>query len=185
MRLKPKNSITSREAAEAAMAQLNQIDLRLATWDLAEAREIAAIRERHAAAQKQEGRAEAEAQKALLVKELQAWAESDRETWPIKSIETPFGRLGFRERNPAVVLYRGVAKKLDEALDRLSVRMPEYVRKSPSIDKEKILAAHRDETLDAAKLHRCGLRIDEGEDFWIESQASAELEKAAKALKSA
>lgn len=185
MRTKPKNQITSRAEAEQAMKRLDQIDRQLASWDLEEAKEIAAVRERHAKAQGASGRADFEAVKKMLVRELQSWAESDRESWEKKSLETPFGRLGFREKNPAVVLYKAVAKKLEEALDRLAARMPEFVRQSPSIDKERILASHREQTLDLAKLHRCGLRIDEGEDFWVETAASQDLERAAKELKNA
>lgn len=185
MRTKPKNSITSREQAESAMARLNQIDMQLAKWDLQEAAAIAAIREVSAAEQRAEGRPTIEAEKKLLFKELEGWAESDREAWDKKSIDTPFGRLGFREKNPAVVLYKAIAKKLEEALDRLVARMPEFIRQSPSIDKEKILASYREQTLDLAKLHRCGLRIEEGEDFWVETAASADLERAAKEVRNA
>lgn len=184
-RTKPENSITTRGEAEHAMARLNQIDTQLAKWDLTEAEAIAAVREWAAAEQKNEGRPAIEAEKKLLVKELEGWAEDDRESWGKKSIETPFGRLGFREKNPAVVLYKGVAKKLEEALDRLALRLPEFVRQTPSIDKEKILAAHREQSLDLAKLQRCGLRIEEGEDFWVETEASRDLERAVKELRNA
>lgn len=184
-RLKPKNRIVSREQAEAAMARLSDIDRQIARLDLDEAEEIARVRDKFAMTRKSCLIPEMETEKSLLVKELEAWAETDRDAWPIKSIETPFGRLGFREKNPAVVLYKAMAKKLEDALGRLTARMPEYVRKAPSIDKEKILAAHREGTLDLAKLQRCGLRIDEGEDFWIETAASKDLADAAKALKDA
>ena len=76
-RMKPKNSITSRAQAEAAMAKLNQIDQQLAGWDLDEANAIAEIREKHQAAQRKSGRPGIEAEKALLVKELEAWADQD------------------------------------------------------------------------------------------------------------
>ncbi len=184
-RIKPKNSITTREAAEAAMGHLNNLDMDLATWDLAEAREIAEVRERHAEKQKMEGRASHEDKKALIVKELEEWAQGDVAHWLARTIETPFGRFGFRTGNPAVALYKTVAKKLDEALERLSARMPDFVRMRPEIDKEKILAADREGTLDREKLLRCGLRVDQKEEFWVETQASKELEQAAKALKNA
>jgi hypothetical protein len=69
-RLKPKNSITTKAQAEAAMAQLNNIDQRLATMDLVEANAIADVRDEHAKLQRKEGRPGMEAEKALLVKEL-------------------------------------------------------------------------------------------------------------------
>lgn len=184
-RLKPKNSITTREQAEAAMGWLDNLDRDLAAWDLAEAREIAEVRERHALKQKMEGRASKEAKKALIVRELEEWAAEDRDAWPQKSIETPFGRLGFRTGNPAVVLYRTVAKNLELALALLQENMPQFVRTAPQIDKDAILAADRAETLDHQELHGCGLKIDQKEEFWVETEASKDLEKAAKALKGA
>lgn len=168
MRTKPKNSITSREAAEAAMARLNQIDMQLAEWDLTTAKALAAVRESCEQYERSQGRPGIEAEKSLLVKELADWAEGDVANWMARSIETPFGRLGFRIGNPTVALYKAVAKKLEEALDRLSARMPDFVRMRPEIDREKILAADREGTLDRKKLLRCGLRIEQKDSFFIE-----------------
>ena len=74
-RIKPKNSITTRVQAEAGMANLNKIDQVLAQMDLDEANAISAVRELHQGAQRVAGRPGLEAEKALLVKELEAWAE--------------------------------------------------------------------------------------------------------------
>ncbi len=184
-RMKPKNSITTRPQAEAAMAQLNQIDQKLAGWDLEEANAIAAIREEHAKAQRKAGRPGFEAEKALLVKELEAWADKDAVTWPARSIETPFGKLGYRVSTPAVVLIKKIARTFDAALQLLQASMPEFVRSAPQIDKEKILAEDRAETLDAIALGECGLEVKQEDEFWIETAASKDLEDAAKKLRAA
>lgn len=184
-RMKPKNNILTRPQAEAAMAQLNGIDQKLATWDMEEANAIAAIREEHAKLQRKGGRPGLEAEKALLVKELEAWADKDACTWPARSIETPFGRLGYRVSTPAVVLIKKVARTFDAALQLLQGGMPDFVRSAPQIDKEKILAEDRADTLDAVALGQCGLEVKQEDEFWIETAASKDLEDAAKKLRAA
>ncbi len=184
-RMKPKNSITTRAQAEASMAQLNGIDQRLATMDLEEANAIADVREEHAKRQRKEGRPGMEAEKALLVKELEAWAELDMETWGARSIETPFGRLGFRVGQPTVCLIKRIAKKFDRALELLDEYLPDYVRDQPEIDKAQILADNTGGILNVEKLAKCGLEVRQEDEFWIETAASKDLEDAAKKLRAA
>lgn len=185
MRIKPKDSIKSRADAERAMMSLNNIDGQLATWDLAEANEIAVIRERHAERQKKDGRIGLEAEKALMVKELETWAESDVQNWERKTLETPFGNLGFRISTPAVILIKKVVRNFKEALGLLEAKMPVFVRQMPEIDKEQILNADREGTLDKTKLEKCGLKVEQKDEFWIETNASKDLEVAAKKLRAA
>ncbi len=182
-RLKPKNSIKSREQAEAAMARLNNIDMQLASWDMDEAEDIALVREEHAKTQKKAGRAGLEAEKALLVKELGAWAEEAADTWEKKTLETPFGRLGFRVSTPAVVLMKRVVKSFKDAAELVRVCLPDFVRESYEINKEKILDAERQGTLDRKQLNKCGLDVDQDDEFWLETNASKDLDEAAKKLK--
>lgn len=185
MRIKPKNSIKTKSDAEAAMAKLNNIDMQLAGWDLDEAAEIAEVRERHAIEQKKGGRIGFEAEKTLILKELESWAETDVQHWEKKTMETSFGNMGFRISPPAVVLVKKIARNFKEALELLTSKMPEYVRQSPDIDKEKILAADRDETLKIDTLEKCGLKVDQKDEFWVETNASKDLEDAAKRLRAA
>lgn len=185
MRIKPKNSIKSKADAEVAMAKLNNIDMQLAAWDLEEASEIAEVRERHAGIQKKGGRIGHEAEKALILKELEAWAENDVQHWEKKTMETSFGNMGFRISSPAVVLVKKIARNFKEALEFLRAKMPEYVREAFEIDKEKILAASRDETLKTDTLEKCGLKVDQAEEFWVETNASKDLEEAVKRLRAA
>lgn len=184
-RIKPKNSITTKAQAEAAMSKLNNIDMVLANWNLQEANEIAALREYHAKAQRKDGRPSFEAEKALLVKELEAWADQDSATWPKKTMETPFGCLGFRVGNPAVVLIKKMAKNMKCALELLDEYSPQFVRDSPEIDKEAILAEARAKTLNEERLAKCGLAVKQDDEFWIETNASKDLEAAAQKLRAA
>lgn len=184
-RLKPKNTITSRAQAEAAMSKVNEIDRQLADWDLAEADEIATVRMHHADRQRKAGRPGFEAEKALLVKEIEAWAEIDKERWEKKSIETPFGSFGFRVSQPTVVLIKKVASKFDAALELLQKSLKQYVRSVPQIDKDQILADDRGGVLDEAALAKCGLKVNQEDEFWIETCASKDLDAAAKKLRAA
>ena len=184
-RIKPTNTITSRAQAEAAMAKLNQIDAGLARMDLDEAEAISAVREKHNRLQREGGRPGMEAEKALLVKELEAWAEGDVSNWPRKTIETPFGSLGFRVSQPTVALVKKVAKSFKDALVLLQAKLPCYVRQEPQIDKEKILSDERNNELRADALAKCGLEVKQDDEFWVETAASQDLEAAAKKLRAA
>lgn len=184
-RVKPRNMITSRMQAEEAMSRLNQIDTQFAEWDLNEAHAIAQIREQFVEHRKEHNYAGLEAERALLMKELQDWADVDSANWDKKTLETPFGRLGFRVSQPAVVLVKKVARSFKHALELLQGKMPKFVRLAPEIDKEAILAADRDKTLDEKTLKMCGLEVVQDDEFWIESNAAKDLEKAAKKLKAA
>ena len=169
------------------MSKINQIDMVLANWDLNEANEIACVREQHAQLQRKGGRPGLEAEKALLIKELEAWADQDSATWPKKSIETPFGSLGFRVGNPTVVLIKKVAKNFDAALELLQSRMSFFVRQVPQIDKEQILARAREEDWmeTEPQLAKCGLTVKQNDEFWIATNASKDLESAAQKLRAA
>lgn len=184
-RLKPKNSINTQDQAIAAMGRLNQIDTQLAQWDLYEAEQITKVREEHANLQKKAGRPGLEAEKALLIKELEAWAQEASATWEKKTFETPFGRLGFRVTTPAVALIKRVAKSFKDAVELVRQYLPDFVRQCYEIDKEKILSAEREGTLEMDKLARCGLTVEQKEEFWVETAASKDLDEASKKLKCA
>lgn len=184
-RIKPKNSIKTKEAAIAAMARLNQIDTQLALWDMNEAEDIALVREKHHATQKKEGRIGYEAEKALLLKELESWAEEASATWPKRTMDTPFGKLGYRKTTPAVKVIKRMVKSFAEAVDLTMLHFPQFVRKVFEIDKEAILAADREGEITSEELTRCGLMVDQRDEFWIETTASKDIEAAAKKLKCA
>lgn len=184
-RMKPKNTITTRSQAEAAMAKLNSIDAGLARMDLDEAEAICTVREKHNLIQREAGRPGMEAEKALLAKELEAWAESEAAGWAKRSIDTPFGSFGFRVGQPTVSLIKKIAKSFDAALELLKGPLPAYVRDVPQIDKAQILADNTAKVLDPQALAECGLEVKQDDEFWIETTASKDLEAAAKKLRAA
>lgn len=184
-RVKPRNSITNKQQAESAMERINSIDRRLAEWDLKEAHEVSLIRARFSEVRTKGNIAVMEAEKELLVKELHAFAEIDSATWEKKTFETPFGNIGYRMSQPTVVLVKKVAKSLKLATELLKAKLPNFIRNTPEIDKEAILAADRDKTLDKVLLKSCGLEIKQEDEFWIESKASKDLDEAAKKLRAA
>lgn len=89
---------------------------------------------------------------------------------------------------PTVVLIKKVAKNFDAALQLLQARLKFYVREVPQIDKEKILAIARDEQswpTEELELAKCGLAVKQEDEFWIETNASKDLESAAQKLRAA
>lgn len=184
-RVKPRNSITNKQQAESAMERINSIDRRLAEWDLKEAHEVSLIRARFSEIRTKGNITGMEAEKELLIKELHAFAEIDSATWSKKTFETPFGSIGYRVSQPAVVLVKKVAKSLKQAVELLQEKLPDYIRKTPEVDKEAILAADRDKTLDETLLKSCGLEVKQEDEFWVESKASKDLDEAAKKLRAA
>jgi hypothetical protein len=184
-RTKPKNKITTRQEAESAMARLCEIERMLASLALTEAEEIAHVRKRHAGYREAIDIPALEAEMSLHVRELQAWAHGAREEWPQKTLATPWGSLGYRTPPKAVALIKAIAKNEKEALHLLECYLAAYVRKVPTIDKEGILAADREGKLDAEALRECGLKIQQKEEFWLETTASEELKAAAERLKNA
>lgn len=185
-RIKIKNSITSLAAAEEAMYQLDAVDRQFARWDLAEAEAVQKVRERFNEKRKAGNCAGLEAEKALLVRELEAWAETASVEWKKKTISTSYGRLGFRTTPPTVTLIKKVAKSFKKALVLLKgYGRDYYVRYEPKIDREAILADWRDKALCVESLNECGLTVDQTDEFWIETTASKDLEEAIKKLKCA
>lgn len=184
-RTKPKNKITTRQEAESAMARLCEIERYLATLVLTEAEEIAQIRKKHAGYRKALDVAALETEMTLHIRELQAWAKEAREEWPQKTLATPWGSLGYRTPPKAVALIKAIAKNEKDALHLLECYLAAFVRKVPTIDKEGILAADREGKLDTDALNGCGLKIQQKEEFWLETTASEELKAAAERLKNA
>lgn len=185
MRLKPKNSITCLEQAEAAMAKIDDIDRRLAGWDLEEAEAVQKVRDEFNEKRKAGGYIAIETQRAFLARELEAWAETDAANWGKKTVETAYGSFGYRFSSPSVALVKRVARSFKHALELLGKRLPVYIRTVSEVDREGILAAEREKTLDAKALRECGLEVRQANEFWIESNAAKDLEAAAKALRAA
>lgn len=186
MRLKPKNSVTCLDQAESALARIDEIDRQFAGWDLGEAEAVQKVRDEFNEKRKAGGSLTLETQRAFLARELEAWAEADAPNWgKKKTVATAYGSFGYRVSQPAVILVKKVARSFKAALELVEKRLPTYVRTVSEIDKEAILAADRDAVLDTRELRECGLEVRQVEEFWLESNAAKDLEKASRKLKAA
>lgn len=186
-RVKPQSMINTKAQAEEAMAKIDAIDRQFADWDLAEAEAVIKVREKFAEKRQQTNYIGLQAERSLLIKELEGFADRDCGTWEKKTFETPFGCFGFRITPPTVALVKRVSKTYDRAVESLEFeKMTEFIRTKKEVDKEAILAAHKEGTLDALKLEVvCGLKVKQEDEFWLESRASKDLDEAAKKLRAA
>lgn len=184
-RIKPKNEIMTRDQAEEAMKRLDEIERRFAEWDLEEAAAVAEVRERFIEKRKAANYAGLEAQRSLLVKELQAWAETDSANWKGKTLPMQCGSVGYRVTQPTVKLIKRVCKSFADLLTGLKLLKPEFIRTKEEVDKEAILAAYREGTVDDAILATLGIKVEQADEFWIETSASKDLEEAVKKLRAA
>ncbi len=186
-RVKPQSMINTKPQAEEAMARIDAIDRQFAEWDLAEAEAVIKVREKFAEKRQQANFLGMQAERSLLIKELEGFAERDCGTWEKKTFETPFGCFGFRITPPTVALVKRVSKTYDQAIVGLEEAfMSEFIREKKEVDKEAILAAHKEGTLDVSKLeNEVGLKVKQEDEFWLESRASKDLDEAAKKLRAA
>lgn len=186
-RVKPQSMINTKPQAEEAMAKLDSIDRQFADWDLAEAEAVIKVREKFAEKRQQANFLGMQAERSLLIKELEGFAERDCATWEKKTFETPFGCFGFRITPPTVVLVKRVAKTCEAVIANLeNTLMSRFIRTKKEVDKEALLAAFKDGKIDPSQLeNECGLKVKQEDEFWLESRASKDLDEAAKKLRAA
>lgn len=186
-RVKTQDLIKTRQQAEEAMSKIDAIDRQFAELDLEEAEAIIKVRERFAEKRQKANFDGLQAERTLLIKEIETFAGHDCAAWEKKTFETPFGSFGFRITPPTVALIKRVSKTYNLAIDNLEMEdMSRFVRVKKEVDKEAILAAHKDGTLDISKLENsCGLQVRQEDEFWLESRASKDLDEAAKKLRAA
>lgn len=188
MSKKAKVEISSRADADTAMKELYQIDTQMLTWASEEAQAVTSAREGCQLKQLHQGLLTMKARRAELVKSIKAWAEADRKEWSGKSLETPHGDMGFRLNPPSVALIKKIAKSFDEALALLKEKLKKFVAVETveRVDKEKILALKPDADQYAiAQLAECGLKIEQKEEFWVETLVAKKLEEEIKKAKDA
>ncbi len=106
-------------------------------------------------------------QNELLMATIKGYCIQNRESLFVekKSIETLFGKLGFRKSPPSVKCGKGF--KWDAVLELLKEKMPGYVRTVQEPDKEKLLA-DREKVGVADKLSSVGLVVVHDETFYID-----------------
>ena len=83
-----------------------------------------------------------------------------------KSAETPLSRYGFRLGNPTL---KTMAKKTwEQVLEMLDEGRPDYVRLTPSVDKETILSDYAQDLVTKEVLASFFIRVVQNEGFFIE-----------------
>ena len=99
---------------------------------------------------------------------IRAWAEANPDQFPKgrKSLALANGTLGFRTGTPKLALLN---RKWTWAKALLAVRtlLPAFIRDTPEIDKEALIA-QRDEEAIQYGLSHAGLKITNDESFFIE-----------------
>lgn len=98
---------------------------------------------------------------------VQAWAEAHPEEFAKrKSIEFTHGTVGFRIGTPKLALLSR-AWTWEKCLLQVRTLLPAFIRDTPSIDKEAILA-QRDEEIVQFAIRGCGLKVTQDEKFFVE-----------------
>jgi phage host-nuclease inhibitor protein Gam len=104
----------------------------------------------------------------IKVAALQAWSNANpKEFGDAKSIRLPSGTLGFRTGQPTVKpLSKWTWEKVLAALKAHPLMAGLYVRTVEEVNREKLIADR--DTLGAASLRDFGLKLDQGETFYVE-----------------
>lgn len=108
--------------------------------------------------------------------DLEMWATANPDQFvKRKSLELLNGVLGFRTGTPKLVpLAR--AWTWEKITEQVCAFLPNFVRSKPEVDKEAILG-QRDEPAIQAILPRCGLKVTQGEKFFVEPKLTDVVSK--------
>lgn len=158
----------TREQMEEAFGRYATADAEVQSINAAMDKEFVAIRERNA-----ERLAELEAQKAESFEVMQVFATEQREVLFTKrrSMETTHGVIGFRTGNPKLKNRKGFTWAA--VLELVKTFMPNYVRLTEEIARDKMLA-DRDEEGMAELFTKCGVYVDQDEAFYVEPKKEKE-----------
>lgn len=101
------------------------------------------------------------------VERCRAWAEvNPQEFEKRKSIECAHGIFGFRTGTPKLALLSR-AWNWDKCLEKVRELLPAFIRDTPTIDKEALLA-QRDEEIVQFAIKGCGMKVVQDESFYVE-----------------
>ncbi len=105
----------------------------------------------------------------LATEDLEAWSNANPDQFiKRKSIEFLNGTLGFRTGTPKLVpLAR--AWTWEKITGAVCLCLPNFIRNRPEVDKEAIIGQRDDPTV-AAMLPHCGLKVTQGEKFFVETK---------------
>lgn len=152
----------SREQADAAFAQYSkataQSDKITAEIEL----QCAKIREKYAAQL-----AQYETEKNVAFETLSAFALENKDELfsKKKSLDMAHGTIGFRTGTPKLKTLKGFTWA--SALNLVSEFLPDYIRKTEEIAKDKMLADREEDGMDE-KLAKCGIQVAQDETFYVE-----------------
>ena len=98
---------------------------------------------------------------------VQSWAEANPTLFEKrKSIEFTHGTVGFRTGTPKLAL---LDRKWnwEKVLEQVRRLLPAFIRDTPTIDKEAILAQRAEPALQFA-IKGCGMKVVQDESFYVE-----------------
>ncbi|MGD2175673.1 MAG: host-nuclease inhibitor Gam family protein [Candidatus Brocadiaceae bacterium] len=158
---RPRRKPDPRTAVSRKLRKIHRVHQRLASLRADLERELQEARERY-----QARIAAGERRLRRLKGELEDFCRRRRHSIVPegrKSLETPFGRVGFRRGRTSVrrsedITQREVCRRLREA------GLPELIRLKERPDRRAIGRALREGDLDRALLQSCGLRVVEARD---------------------
>lgn len=165
--------MAKREKKAVEIDTQETVDQTMADWSVAHAKEqkiLADIALRHAKDKEQhaEDLASLAAEKERLMNKVQTYSIVNKHLFAEKrSIETPHGRFGFRTGNYAVKYAKGFNK--DAVVELLKQNLPDYVVQSYEPDKARLIA-DRDLPSVSSNLASVGIKIEQGETFFIEAK---------------
>ena len=184
-RTESKQTITTQAEADKAMIDLDWINSDLSSYTMREAKAIAKVREKFHEGLIAQDRELLETRKKAIERELKNFCKTEHKKWDGKSKETPGGMFGFRWSHAAVSLVKSIAKTFEEASLNVKLKYQRFNKRVDTLNKELMLQAYQDHTLDVDKLYNCGLKIEQKEKFFIKTHSSEALGKAREQLKNA
>lgn len=158
----------SREQAESAFAEYAKSDAKIqkiqATMDLEQTR----IREKYA-----DELASLTKAREQQFEVMQAYATENRETLfsKRKSVESAHGVFGFRTGTPKLKTVKGITWA--GALQVVKLLIPQYIRTTEEIAKDKILADRDNEGMQE-QMKAAGIYVDQDETFFVEPKKEDE-----------
>jgi phage host-nuclease inhibitor protein Gam len=152
----------SREGAEDAFAEYAKADAESAKITADIELQCAKIREKYA-----DRLAELSGRKTEAFDVLQSFATEHRDDLfsKKKSLEMAHGVIGFRTGTPKLKTLKGFTWA--SALQMVTEFLPDYIRQSREIAKDKLLA-DRDEDAMVVKMAKCGIQEVQDETFYVE-----------------
>lgn len=152
----------TREAADEAFATYAKADAQVAKITADIELQCAKIREKYASKL-----AELDAEKIKAFDTLQSFAtENQAELFTKKkSLDMAHGTIGFRTGTPKLKTLKGFTWA--SALQLVKEFLPDYIRQTEEIAKDKLLADRDTEEM-MPQMNKCGIQVVQDETFYVE-----------------